>query len=251
MLCARVHRWTLPHLISGKRRLRSTTSKSCFCYKERVVRLAWFGALFAIAVLIAAPSIVAAQGDPAVEVITEPPPAPEPPPAEPAPEPETPPPDAPPKVEPPKEQIGQLRVGAGIGFGFGSDLITVGISPQVSYWMKKIVEPGVALRYQYTNDRFVVPNAIWHTFGGSLFVRLYPIPSLFFLVEGEIINTGYKQGDFSSGRQNYGNLFLGGGYVMGVGKGVFIAVSLKVNVFRNPFYPSNIPIFGVGAGYAF
>lgn len=201
----------------------------------------------ALVLLLGAPAALA-QGDPALEIITEPPPSSEPSsPEPPPPEPEAP----PPKVEPPKERIGQLRVGAGVGFGFATNLITVGISPQVSYWMKKIVEPGVALRYQYTNDKLVIPNAVWHTFGGSLFVRVYPIPSLFFLVEGEIINTGYKQGDFSSGRQNFGNLFLGGGYVMGVGKGVFVAVSLKVNVFRNAFYPSNIPIFGVGAGYAF
>ena len=206
----------------------------------------------ALVLLLGAPAALA-QGDPALEIITEPPPSPEPSSPEPSssepppPEPEAP----PPKVEPPKQKIGQLRVGAGVGFGFATNLITVGISPQVSYWMKKIVEPGVALRYQYTNDKLVIPNAVWHTFGGSLFVRVYPIPSLFFLVEGEIINTGYKQGDFSSGRQNFGNLFLGGGYVMGVGKGVFVAVSLKVNVFRNAFYPSNIPIFGVGAGYAF
>lgn len=199
-------------------------------------------------VLLLGPRAALAQGDPALEIITEPPPSPEPSsPEPPPPEPEAP----PPKVEPPKEKIGQLRVGAGVGFGFATNLITVGISPQVSYWMKKIVEPGVTLRYQYTNDKLVIPNAVWHTFGGSLFVRVYPIPSLFFLLEGEIINTGFKQGDFRSGRQNFGNLFLGGGYVMGVGKGVFVAVSLKVNVFRNAFYPSNIPIFGVGAGYAF
>ena len=67
------------------------------------------------------------------------------------------------------------------------------------------------------------------------FVRLYPIQSLFVLVEGELINTGFTQGDFSSGRTNYGNLFLGGGYVQGVGRCAFIAVSLKVNVFRNAF----------------
>lgn len=199
------------------------------------------------------------QEDAEVEIITEPPSVPESPSTSPPPsEPEAPPakPEAPPaeplpKVEPPKSKLGQLRVGAGVGLGFGSNLITVAVAPQVSYIFKKIVEPGVTVRYEYTNDRFVVPNAIWHTFGSSLFVRIYPISSLFFLIEGELINTGFRQGDFNSGRTNYGNLFLGGGYVMGVGRGAFIAVSLKVNVFRNAFYPSNIPIFGIGAGYAF
>jgi hypothetical protein len=192
-----------------------------------------------------------------VEIITEPPPAPEP--QSPAPEPEPSAPEPEPAPEdvgpppPPKKKPGALRVGAGVGFGFATDLITVGVSPQVSYIFDKVVdvEPGVSVRYQYTNDRLVQPSAIWHTFGTSLFLRVYPISTLFVLVEGELINTGFKQGGFTSGRTNYGNLFLGGGYVMGVGRGAFVALSLKVNVFRNAFYPSNIPIFGAGAGFGF
>lgn len=201
-----------------------------------------------MAVLLAVGSserLAHAQDDAEVEIVTE---TPEP---VPSPSPQAPPVEPRPRVDAPKKKLGQLRVGAGIGLGFGSNLLTVGISPQVSYIFKRIVEPGLSLRYEYTNDRLVSPNAMWHTFGSSVFVRLYPIQSLFFLVEGELINTGFKQGDFSSGRMNFGNLFLGGGYVMGVGRGVFIVVSLKVNVFRNAFYPSNIPIFGVGAGFGF
>jgi hypothetical protein len=197
-----------------------------------------------------APAVVAAQNPGDVEIVTEPPTTSEPPPEAPPAESEAG--DVGPPA-PPKEKPGQLRVGAGLGIGFATDLITVGIAPQVSYIFDKVVdvEPGVSVRYQYTNDRLIQPSAIWHTFGTSLFLRVYPISTLFLLVEGELINTGYKQGDFNSGRTNYGNLFLGGGYVMGVGRGAFIAVSLKVNVFRNPFYPSNIPIFGAGAGFAF
>ena len=36
-----------------------------------------------------------------------------------------------------------------------------------------------------------------------------------------------------------------------VGKGAFMATSLKVPVFRNAFYPSAFPIISIGAGYAF
>ncbi len=181
-----------------------------------------------------------------VQIITDPPP-----PGEPQQPPEVEPPPADEPSEKPEEPIGHLRVGGGIGFGFGTDITFVGISPQVSYIIKRIVEPGVALRYQYTRDRFPIPDVTWHTFGGSLFVRLYPIPILFFLIEGEIINTGFRQGDFQSGRDNYGNLLLGGGYMMGLGRGAFFGFSLKVNVFTNPFYPSHFPIISVGAGYAF
>ncbi len=223
-----------------------------------MIRLFRWGALAVFLLVLSTPPRASGQEEGDLLIITEPPPTPEtevtePGVAEPGlTEPESPPPaDDPPKPAPSKPKAGQLRVGAGVGLGFGSDLITVGLAPQVSYIFKKIVEPGVSVRYQYTNDRFVIPNASWHTFGTSLFVRLYPISTLFLLVEGELINTGFRQGDFKSGRTNYGNLFLGGGYLMGVGRGAFIAVSLKVNVFRNDFYPTNIPIFGVGAGFAF
>ncbi len=186
-----------------------------------------------------------AQHESEIEVITEPPPQLEPPPAEPPQE------EPPPEAEKPEEPLGYLRVGGGIGFGFGSNFISIGISPQVSYIFKRIVEPGVALRYEYTKDRRPVRDITWHTYGGSLFVRVFPIQQFFIIVEGEIINTGWKQGGFTAPRRNYGNLLLGGGFVIGVGKGAFVATSLKIPVFRNTFYPDAFPIISVGGGYAF
>jgi hypothetical protein len=200
--------------------------------------------LGALALHAAAPQALA-QEEPEPEVITEPPPQLEPPPAEPPPE------QPPPEPEKPAEPLGHLRVGGGIGFGFSTGFISIGISPQVSYIFKRIVEPGVALRYQYSKDRLPVQDITWHTYGGSLFVRVFPIPQFFIIVEGEIINTGWKQAGFTSGRRNYGNLLLGGGFVIGVGKGAFMATSLKIPVFRNAFYPDAFPIISVGAGYAF
>jgi len=192
-----------------------------------------------------------AQDEPEVEIITEPPSQEEPPPpAEPPPE-EPPPAEAPKKAEPPKEPLGHLRVGGGIGFGVGTGFVSIGIAPQVSYIIKRIVEPGVSIRYQYSKDRVLIPEVVWHTYGGSLFVRLFPIQQLFVLVEGEIINTGWKAGGISSGRVNYGNLLLGGGFMIGVGKGAFFGTSLKFAVFRNPFYPDAFPIISVGGGYGF
>jgi hypothetical protein len=200
-----------------------------------------------------------AQDETEVEIVSEPPeepPVTAPPPSEPpaaAPSPaealstET------PAEQPmkPKEPLGHLRVGGGLGFGFGSGFVSVAVSPQVSYIFKRFVEPGVALRYEYSKDSFASPDVTWHTYGGSLFARLYPIQQLFFLIEGELINTGWKQGGFSSGRQNYGNLLLGGGYMIGMGRGAFMGMSLKFAVFRNPFYPTVFPIISVGAGYGF
>ena len=197
---------------------------------------------------------VAAQDGSAIEVITEPPAQAEPSTGEPppsAPSPAETPEQPAPKLERPKEPIGHLRVGGGIGLGFATDYFSIGISPQVSYIIKRIVEPGVGLLYQYSRDRFTIPETTWQTFASSLFVRVYPIPQLFVLVEGELINTGSKRGGVSSGRMNYGNLLLGGGFLMGVGKGVFVATSLKVPVLRNPFYPTAFPIISAGVGYSF
>jgi hypothetical protein len=189
-------------------------------------------------------------------IITETPPEPEPEPAEPprqeSPLPAEVPAEEPgPKVEPSKQPPGQLRVGGGIGFGIGTGFVSVGVAPQVSYIFKRIVEPGVSFFYQYAKDRIAIPEVVWHTYGGSLFVRLFPIPQLFVLVEGEIINTGWKTGGVSSDRRNYGNLLLGGGYMISLGKGAFMGLSLKFPVFRNPFYPTAFPIISFGAGYAF
>lgn len=185
--------------------------------------------------------LVAAQDDSAIDIITEPPAQTEPSAVEPP----------APELGKPKEPLGHLRVGGGIGLGFATDFFSIGISPQVSYIIKRIVEPGLGLTYQFARDRVTIPETTWQTFGSSIFVRLYPIPQFFVLVEGELINTGWKQGDVSSGRMNYGNLLLGGGLLMGVGKGVFVATSLKVPVLRNPFYPTAFPIIAAGVGYSF
>lgn len=211
-------------------------------------RFAHLGALFGVFTVHAIPLAASAQDEPEIEIITEPPPAPqtpsvEPPPAEPA--------SPAPLPDEPKEPLGHLRLGGGIGLGFSTGFISVGIAPQVSYIFKRIVEPGVAFRYEYSKDRIPIEEITWNSCGSSIFVRVYPIPQFFILVEGEIINTGWKQAGFSSGRRTYGNLLLGGGLLMGVGKGAFIATSLKIAVFRNEFYPDAIPIISVGAGYSF
>ncbi len=237
----------------------------CFCYKTMVTSSAYLRGVVATGVFMCCVCTAYAQDDAGVEVIddegveviTEPPPPAEPleppavelPPAEEEPLPIAIPSEQPP--EKPKEPIGHLRVGGGIGFGFGSNVTSFGIAPQVSYIIKRIVEPGVSVSYQFTKDRSQIEDISWHTFGASIFTRLYPIPALFFLIEGELINTGFRQGGFTSGRNNYGNLLLGGGFLQGVGKGAFVGVSLKVNVFTNPFYPNHYPIISVGGGYAF
>ncbi len=228
-----------------------------------MTRFACLGAALGALVLQVVPLCAAAQSSadvPAgVEVVTEPPPQPEPapgdaPPSEPQPT-EVPPPEPPadesPKPEIPKKKPGQLRVGGGIGLGFSTDFISVGVAPAVSYIFKRIVEPGVSVRYEFARDRFPEPNVTWHTIGSSLFVRVYPIPALFVHIEGEIINTGPKQGDTRFPRENFGNLLLGGGFLQRIGKGAFIVTSIKVPVFRNAFYPTAFPIISVGGGYGF
>ena len=207
------------------------------------------------ALLTCAASSGVAQEEPSPEIITEPPES-EPPgrsSGEPASEPEPPATIPTPDLEQPKERIGFLRVGGGFGLAFGNDIFFFTIEPQVSYLIKQIVEPGVAFVYQYTRDRRFdpEPDAVRNTVGGRLFTRLYPLPFLFVLVEGELLNSGVKQGDISFGRRNFGNLFLGGGFAKGIGRGAYFAFAVKVNVFRTELYPDNFPIFSIGGGYGF
>lgn len=222
-----------------------------------MLRFRWLGgssAVLVTALLLCTAGFALAQEQTEPDVITEPPPKSQSPPAQSAP------------IEPPqaagtvvevekpvprKEPPGRLRVGGGFGLGFGTGFLSVGVSPQVSYIFKRIVEPGVSLTYQFTKDSVTVPEIKWNTYGGSLFVRLYPVQMVFVVVEGELLNAGFRQGDFRSGRTNYGNLLLGGGFLMGVGRGAFVATSIKFPVFRNDIYPNAFPIISVGAGYSF
>jgi hypothetical protein len=210
------------------------------------LRLAAVGALGVLVI----PHSAFAQDNSEIEVISEPPPQAEPPPVESLPA-ELPPAEPLPELDKPEEPLGHLRLGGGIGLGFANNLITVGVSPQVSYIFKKIVEPGVSIRYEFTRDNLPPESITWHTYGSSLFVRIFPIRQLFLLVEGEVINTGRKQGGIRFPRKTYGNLLLGGGFMIGVAKGVFIATSIKIPVLRNPFYPTAFPIISVGGGYGF
>lgn len=151
----------------------------------------------------------------------------------------------------PKEPLGIWRFGGGLGFSFLNDYFFLTIEPQASYLIKRIVEPGATLVYQWSKDKLPNPDAVRHTVGGRLFARVYPIRQLFVLVEGELLNSGVKQGEFSSDRKNYPNLFLGGGFVFGLGKGAFFSTGLKVNVFTSDLYPDHFPVFTLGAGVGF
>jgi len=151
----------------------------------------------------------------------------------------------------PKQPLGIWRFGGGLGFSFFNDYFFLTIEPQASYLIKRIVEPGATLVYQWSKDTLPDPNVVRHTVGGRLFARLYPIRQLFILVEGELLNSGVKQGEFSGDRKNYPNLFLGGGFLFGLGKGVFLSTGIKVNVFTSDLYPDHFPIFTLGAGFGF
>lgn len=151
----------------------------------------------------------------------------------------------------PKEPLGIWRFGGGLGFSFLNDYFFLTIEPQASYLIKRIVEPGATLVYQWSKDTFPDPNLVRHTVGGRLFARVYPIRQLFVLVEGELLNSGVKRGQLSSDRENYPNLFLGGGFVFGLGKGAFFSAGIKVNVFTSDLYPDHFPIFTIGAGVGF
>lgn len=151
----------------------------------------------------------------------------------------------------PKQPLGIWRFGGGFGFSYFNDYLFLSIEPQASYLIKRIVEPGAALVYQWSKDKFPDPNVIRHTIGGRLFARVYPIRQLFILVEGELLNSGIKQGDSTADRENYPNLFLGGGFVFGLGKGAFFSTGLKVNIFTSDLYPDHFPIFSIGAGVGF
>ncbi len=151
----------------------------------------------------------------------------------------------------PKPPLGHVRVGGSFGFSMSSNFIFLDVSPAVSYLIRKRVEPGARFIYQYSKDRLPGPDIRGNTIGGSLFLRAFVIGTLFAEVEGLLLNTGFKQSGFSTPRETFGNVLLGGGYMIPLGGSAFAGLSIKVNLIRNALYPETRPFISVGAGAQF
>ena len=147
-----------------------------------------------------------------------------------------------------KKPFGQWRVGGSLGLGGGTEFFYVDVSPAVHYLMWDRLEPGLGFIYQYSADHGPQPTVKRHTVGGRLLLRAYIVEGLFVMTEGQLVNTGLKQGSFKPPRDNFFTAFAGGGYAIPLGSGAYAFMTFKVNLNTNALYPDRRPFISAGIG---
>ena len=104
--------------------------------------------------------------------------------------------------EPPKGTPGLYKnrffTGGGLGLQFGT-LTAVELAPTVGYIVHRMFRFGITVNFSYFRDAYFQPALSSYYWGGSFFIRFYPIRRLFLHVEG------HDQGDAQLGGEVAGH----------------------------------------------
>ncbi len=101
----------------------------------------------------------------------------------------------------------RLFLGGSLGLGAGTNMFSIGASPEIGYTLEKWVDVGLLLNFNYTSqsaDPFYNNNIRLRTFnyGGGPFVRLYPIDFIFIYGGAEQNWIKYSEKDMNTGRSS-------------------------------------------------
>lgn len=161
-----------------------------------------------------------------------------------------------------------LFLGGSLALGFGSYEFNIGATPEVGYSLNKSVDVGISLNLNYTSYR-ADPSYTYNNntrsrifnYGGGPFVRLYPLPFLFFQGQLEHNWLHYNQTDYS-GAGNSGNFtvdanscLLGIGYaqrVIGQSNFYFLIMMDVLNDTYSPYRDANnaaLPVIRAGFNF--
>lgn len=145
--------------------------------------------------------------------------------------------------------MGKLRVGGGVGLGFGNnDYFALSVNPNIGYMLTPQLEGGLTLGYQYSKWANVKSNL----FGVGPYLTLYPVEGLFLRSRYEYFTGNFKiKGSPESVNRDENALWLGGGYGSS-GKVAFYA-GAEYNVLwkkeKSMFSNGFRPIVGVSVGF--
>lgn len=153
----------------------------------------------------------------------------------------------------------KLRIGPNINFGYNGNALLVGIAPTVGYRIIKYFEPGIGFTYQLQDAANIrnIPGYTAHTIGGQIYVKIYPWKELYIYGEAQSFNFRFREKSLQRGVKNayqsvtYGNVLVGLGYNVRVGKNSYTSIALVVNLIPNELYNNRrqpMPLIGFNFG---
>ena len=171
-----------------------------------------------------------------------------------APPPATPPTTTPPPTAAPQAaQPGPKKVyyGGTVGLSFG-DYFRFSIVPFVGYKLTPKLHIGGKVGYEYIEDKRYDETLTSHNYGGSVFSRVFPRPSIYGHAEFAYMSYKYKVSEAESDRFWVPFLYLGGGLVKSMGRtSVFVEVLFDVLQDDKSPYEDWAPFISVGVGVGF
>jgi len=177
------------------------------------------------------------------------PPQTTPPPTTPPPQ-TTPPPTAPPKASEPGPK--RVYYGGTVGLSFG-DYFRFSIVPFVGYKLTPKLHIGGKVGYEYIEDKRYDETLTSHNYGGSVFSRVFPRPSIYGHAEFAYMSYKYKVSDTESDRFWVPFLYVGGGLVKPIGQNASVFVEVLFDVLQDDKSPYEdwAPFISAGVGVGF
>lgn len=133
-----------------------------------------------------------------------------------------------------------LRLGGAFNFGsyyyenggipYAGQLLALMISPQMTHVLSEYFEGGLSTSYTY-NGSFGMINS--HSFSAGPILRAYPIPDIFFQVEGVGYYNTQKVANYPSYTTIDFNAFVGGGLVSRFSETSYMLTGIKINLIKN------------------
>ena len=161
----------------------------------------------------------------------------------------TPPPTAPPQATQPGPK--KVYYGGTVGLSFG-DYFRFSIVPFVGYKLTPKLHIGGKVGYEYIEDKRYDETLTSHNYGGSVFSRVFPRPSIYGHAEFAYMSYNYKVSEAESDRFWVPFLYLGGGLVKSMGRtSVFVEVLFDVLQDDKSPYEDWAPFISVGVGVGF
>jgi hypothetical protein len=153
----------------------------------------------------------------------------------------------------------KLFVGGSFGLSIG-DVDYIEIAPLVGAWLSPQVSVGGSLIFRYRNDAIVrmsggdIDSVSTTDYGGSVFGRYFLWEPLYVHAEIEYLSYEYADFDFTTERDDFTSVFVGGGAATGIGGRSSVYVQMLYNLSYSddelsPYGSPWVVRIGIGVGF--